>query len=305
MPGNLKATTLKALRWAATELRKFAHARPTPGPEPISFQPRLGLALGGGFARGVAHIGVLKVLAANHIPIHAVAGCSVGSIVGAAWAGGASPEEMTAHARTIRWKAFARWTINRLGLATNERMDEMLRRMLSCTTFEQLSIPLAVIATDISTGEPVVFRRGDLINPVRASCSFPGLFTPVEYQGRLLVDGAIVGGVPVAPLRELGLDKIIAVSLKMGEPSRIPTNLFQVIGQAFQIALSHNATTWSRFCDVVIEPDVSEFQWDDFQRVHELVSAGERAALEALPSIRALFDSPAVKVAEPALVKGV
>jgi NTE family protein len=247
------------------------------------------LALGGGFARGLAHIGVLKVLVENGIPIDALAGTSVGSVVAAAFASGCTIDKMLAEARTTRWKDIARWTIPHLGFASNDRMEVMLRRVLTSSRFEELSIPLAIVAADVSTGQAVTFREGELLPPLRASCSFPGLFVPVEYQGRLLVDGAIVGNVPVAALRDMGVETVIAVSLKTGDARHTPTNIFQVVGQAFQIAASTDQTSWRKACDVVIEPEVGGYRWDDFERAGELILAGERAARQALPALQALL----------------
>ena len=141
----------KAVYAAIREIRRFAYSRPIPrdqGQEPLR-RPRLGLALGGGFARGVAHIGVLKVLVENQIAIDALAGISAGSMAAAAFASGCTIEEMILAARSLRWTKFARWTIPRLGFATNERMDLLLSKLLHCRTFEQLKIPLAVVAADI------------------------------------------------------------------------------------------------------------------------------------------------------------
>ena len=282
-------------------LREFAYASPQPVPRvPITVRPRVGVALGGGFARGLAHIGVLKVLVENRIPIDALAGASVGSLVGAGFASGLSPREMMEVARKTQWRTFGRWTVSKLGLATNERMAGWLRSTLRSLTFEDLPIPFFVVAADISTGESVTFRSGDLISPLRASCSFPGLFVPIAYQGRLLVDGAIVGSVPVNPLREYKVGLTIGVHLKMSDgPGHAPTNLFQVIGQSFQIAQSRNVADWRDYCDVVIEPEVSGFDWDDFKCVDELVEAGERAASQALPQLRALVRSRTVIATPP------
>jgi len=298
MAFKFKAKLEEALLSALRGLRDFAYSRPSSfgSPRSLRARPRIGIALGGGFARGLAHIGVLKVLIRNGIPIDAMAGTSAGSVVAAGFASGLTIEELIEQAHKIRWNGFARWTVARLGLATNERMGTALRRVLRCTRFEDLRIPLAVVATDISTGEPVTFRRGDLIPVLRASCSFPGLFTPVEYEGRTLVDGAIVGSVPALALREFGVDKIIAVHLK-ANGRHSPTNIFQVIGQSFRIAEAVNQAAWREHCDLVIEPDVTEFKsdvtefkWDDFERADELIRAGERAALKALPALRALLE---------------
>src|SRR5437667_8784511 len=152
MPFKLKAMLEEALLSALRSLRDFAYSRPASFGSHRSLQarPRIGIALGGGFARGLAHIGVLKVLVENGIPIDAMAGVSTGSIIAAAFAAGATPEEMAESARRIRWSHFARWTIDRLGLATNWRMNQLLRELLRCSTFEKLSKPLAVVASDIT-----------------------------------------------------------------------------------------------------------------------------------------------------------
>jgi NTE family protein len=292
---ELRGIIAKALKSGIANLRAFGHSTPKRHRRTVQViprrVPRIGVALGGGFARGLAHVGVLKVLIENGIPIDALAGVSAGSIIAAVFATGASHAQMVEAARRVRWSNFARWTFHPLGLASNWRMDQMLRNLLRCSTFEDLAKPLAVVAADIATGEPVVFRQGDLIPPLRASCSFPGLFTPVAYQGRLLVDGAIVASVPVAPLREGGVDAVIAVHLKSNGPPRAPSNLFQVIGKAFQIVDGRNEPAWKRDCDVLIEPDVTEFSWDDFRRADDIIKTGERAALAALPAVRALLQN--------------
>ena len=291
MAGDWSDKIRDTVRSGIAGLREFAYApvrRDGHAQNSREHRSRIGLALGGGFARGMAHIGVLKVLAENQIPIDAVAGVSVGSIVAAALATGATPDEMAESARRVRWSSFARWTVARLGLASNFKLDAMLRKLLRCSTFEELKKPLAVVATDIATGEAVVFREGELILPLRASCSFPGLFTPVVYQRRLLVDGAVSSPVPVAALRSLGVDKVIAVHLKTNGLGHTPSNMFQVIGQAFQIAESHSARAWRQECDVVIEPAMTQFTWDDFDRVDEMILAGENAARQMVPALRSL-----------------
>lgn len=280
------------MRAAARALRRFAYTRPA-SPESTSPRPRIGWALGGGFARGMAHIGVLRVLQENRIPIDALAGVSAGGIAAAAFASGCSIEEMIDNARKVRWRQFARWTLPRLGFATNERLEVMLREMLHCATFEELAVPLAVVATDISSGEAVVFRHGDLSRAIRASSAVPGLFAPVEHEGRPLVDGSIVCGVPASALAGFGVDKIVGVCLNFGRLHHRPTNFFQVVGQAFQIAEARAQVTWRPQCDLVIEPDVSGFTWDDFDRLEEFIAAGEAAARAALPRLRELLATPA------------
>ncbi len=137
----------------------------------VSKEPTVGLALGGGFARGLAHIGVLKVFEEEKIPIHIVGGTSVGAVIGAAYCGGIGAREMAEIASLVRFKDFARWTLSRYGLASNDRMAGFLERVLKVKTFEELRLPLAVTATDFVSGEPVVFTSGPLVDPVRASCA--------------------------------------------------------------------------------------------------------------------------------------
>lgn len=281
---------------AVQELRKFAYRRSIPPVQPKQTfrRPLLGLALGGGFARGIAHIGVLKVLVENQIAIDALAGISSGSIAAAAFASGCTIEELIVAARSLRWNRFARWTLSRLGFATNERMESLFSRIFHCRTFEQLKLPLAVVAADIRTGESVIFRDGDLIMPVRASCSFPGLFVPIEYKGRLLVDGIVAGTVPVSAFR--GMDVVVAVNVQCNEFRQRPSSLFDVVGKSFHIIQNLNQSTWRDHCDLAIEPNLGDFGWDDFNRTEELIAAGELAARRALPALRNLLRQRATRM---------
>src|SRR5947208_5422429 len=174
-------------------------SRPIGGLDPVSLTPRIGLALGGGFARGIAHIGVLKVLEEEDIPISFVAGTSVGALVGAAYCGGISPAELEQIGARVRFKHFASWTLSRYGFASNQRMIGFLSSILKVRTFEELHIPLAVTATDFSTGDGVVFHSGPLVDPVLASCASPVMFLLVTLRGRLLVDGMLAHAVPSFP----------------------------------------------------------------------------------------------------------
>jgi NTE family protein len=257
----------------------------------------IGLALGGGFARGIAHIGVLKVLEEENIPIHAVAGTSVGALIGACYCSGLSVAEMEDVARKTRFTTFARWTLSRCGFASNDRMVAFLERTLKCRTFQQLHIPLGVSATDFNTGEGVVFHSGSIIDPVRASCAYPGMFLPVEIRGRYLVDGMLSHPVPTRPLREMGADRVLAVHLKgTWAKGGAPRHLFDVIGQSFAIAQDAMSSLWRGAADVVVEPDVAGFAYDDFKRAGELIKAGEVAMRQALPEVRKWLEEPAQAV---------
>ena len=256
--------------------------------------PAIGVALGGGFARGIAHIGVLKVLEEESIPVRVVAGTSVGALMGAAYCSGVSLSELEELAHNVRFATFARWTLSRCGFASNDRMISFLTRILKVKTFEELRIPLGVTATDFNTGEGVVFHSGSIIDPVRASCAYPGMFLPVEIRGRYLVDGMLSHPVPTRPVREMGADRVLAVHLKgtwaNGGP---PRHLFDVIGQSFAIAQDAMSGLWRQAADIVIEPDVAGFAYDDFKRSGDLIRVGEVAMRKALPEVRQWLEAPA------------
>jgi len=255
--------------------------------------PAIGLALGGGFARGIAHVGVLKVLEEEGIPVRMIAGTSVGALIGAAYCSGVTIAELEEVAYKVRFTTFARWTLSRYGFATNDRMVSFLTRTLKVQTFEELRIPLGVTATDFNTGEGMVFTSGSIIDPVRASCAYPGMFLPVEIRGRWLVDGMLSNPVPTRPLRAMGAERVLAVQLK-GQWSKTtaPRHLFDVIGQSFAIAQDMMSSVWRSAADLVIEPDVAGFDYDDFKRAGELIRVGELAMRRVLPEVRKWLEAP-------------
>ncbi len=256
--------------------------------------PAIGLALGGGFARGIAHIGVLKVLEEESIPVRLIAGTSVGALIGASYCSGLSIAELREVARNTRFTSLARWTLSRYGFASNDRMITFLTRILKARTFEEMRIPLGVAATDFNTGEGVVFHSGEIIDPVRASCAYPGMFLPVNIRGRYLVDGMLSHPVPTHPLREMGADRVLAVHLKgTWAGGGAPKHLFAVIGQSFAIAQDAMGSIWRSAADLVVEPDVAGFEYDDFKRSDELIRVGELAMRKALPQVRQWLEAPA------------
>jgi NTE family protein len=275
---------LKKWGWLTTLLGRGARPpEPSLPKEPL----RIGLALGGGFARGIAHAGVLKVLEQNRIPIHAIAGVSAGAIVAAAYASGTSPDEIARVGSSMRFADVARWSIGWMGLMGSQRMEKFLQRLLKCFRFEDMKIPLGVVATDLSTGDPVLFRdTGDVNLPIRASCSYPGLFQPVKMGDLLLVDGAMSVEVPALVARKLGATRVISVQLPMQGTAAPPTNMFQVVNRCFQIMQRRMEDGWRRMSDVVIVPEVSGVEWDGFASANDLIVAGQRAAEAALPLIR-------------------
>jgi NTE family protein len=264
--------------------------------------PSIGLALGGGFARGIVHVGVLKVLEQEGIPVSFVAGTSVGALIGAAYCSGVSPAELEEIADRVRFKDLARWTLSRYGFATNLRMITFLKKILKVHSFEELQIPLAVTATDFGSGEGVVFRSGPLVDAVRASCAYPGVFLPVKVNGRLLVDGMLAHSLPTKPARDMGADKVLAVSLRSHWKGSTdgPRHIFDVIGQCFSIAQDVNCAQARTCADLVIEPDVTGFRYDDFERSAALINIGEEATRAAMPVIRKWLEVEKAKHVMPA-----
>lgn len=258
--------------------------------EDASLRRGVGLALGGGFARGYAHLGVLQVLETEDIPVSCIAGSSIGSILGAAYASGAPLEKIIERCRQVRFRDFARWRVSRFGLASNDRLGALVQRFFDSRQFEGLLIPTAIVATDLGTGDPVVFKQGNLAEAIRASCAFPGLFEPIQIGTRYLADGGLVAPVPTRAARELRAEIVVGVSVGLHDGQRgAPNNIFQVVSRAVSAAQKHQLESWERHADIVLRPDVQSLMWDDFERVDEAVSAGAAAMRQALPKIRQLL----------------
>jgi NTE family protein len=294
---------LKMSGWLQTALdrvRDFAYTVPPPIEAPGA-PPKIGLALGGGFARGIAHLGVLHALQQNNIPIHCIAGTSAGALAAVAYASGLPFDEVVRKATALKFGNFAQWRFSKMGLASNQRLALYPQLTLGVSDFKELKIPLVIVAADLYTGEPVYMSEGPIGPALRASCAYPGLFRPVEYQGHLLVDGFVAATVPVDAARFMGADIVIAVFLD-GESAHRPSNVTDVIGRSFAIVQRRADSGWRAKADVVIEPNVRDFTWDDFAKTPELVAAGEQATLEALPRIMAAMRpvSPAAAGSVPA-----
>jgi NTE family protein len=284
----------KVLNWlqsAVGRVREFAYTEP---PLPAVERPRIGVALGGGFARGIAHLGVLRVLEQENIPVDYLTGTSAGALMGISFASRHTIPEIERQARATRFNDFGNWKLSWMGLASNQRLEHYPRKYLGVNTFEDLRIPLAIAATDLATGEAVYFSHGPLGPALRASCAYPGMFIPVEIDGRILVDGFLAAPVPVDAARSIGADIVIAVFLEAAN-NRKPTSIVDVIGLSFAILQRHADLEWRRAADITIEPVVKDFLWDDFERTSELIAAGEVAARAALPKIRAVIEEKTVQ----------
>jgi len=267
-------------------------------------KPRLrsgiGLALGGGFARGYAHLGVLKEFEEQQIPIACISGSSIGSILGAAYASGVPLASIVEKCGEIRFRDFARWRVSRFGLASNDRLGALVHRFFDSRQFEDLELPLAIVATDLGTGDPVVFRQGSLADAIRASCAFPGLFEPVQIGTRYLADGGLVAPVPTRAARELGAETVVGICVGLHDGHRgAPKNIFQVVSRAVSAAQKNQLEAWERHADLVLRPAVQTLAWDDFDRIEEAMDAGAMAARAAIPQVKKLFTSCIQQPFEP------
>jgi NTE family protein len=278
-----------ALEWLRTAEQKFRELAYGTAAS-TTRRPKIGLALAGGFARGIAHIGVLRAFRDAGIPIDFVAGTSVGALIGTGFCAGTSLELMEATGMQTTFADFGRWTPSWLGLATNQRMEKYVARLTTATTFEELKIPLAISTTDINAGITVYYSSGPITPALRASCAYPGLFVPIQYDGRTLVDGFLTSPVPVEGALLLGAEVVVAVFLESGGIEN-PRTAVDIISRSFNIIQGHSEIAWRQQADVVIEPDVTSFAWDDFTKTPELVAAGEAAAKKAIPEILALLRS--------------
>ncbi len=252
-------------------------------------RPIIGLALGGGMARGTAHIGVLKVLERHSIPIDIIAGTSVGALIGGAYASGLSPEAIEELAATIRWSDLGRVTVSRLGFNSNARTEEFVRSHYPVWEFEKLRVQFGAVATDIQSGKMVVFTEGSLPLAIRASCAMPIYYTPVIVNGRMMIDGGVVGHLPAAVARMMGADIVIAVDVNsQHKPIPPPTNLFAIMAQSLSIMGRHTVAYLYQDADVVVIPKIGHVRPDDLRRAPEMIKAGEEAAEMAVRKIKHL-----------------
>jgi NTE family protein len=257
-------------------------------------RPRVGLALSGGAARGIAHVGVLRALEEHAIAIDAIAGASAGALIGGLYASGLTISQIEAMTRRFRWRHTARLSFSRLGLQSNARLEDFLRAHMPVTRFEELKIPFAAMVTDLRQGTPIVLRdTGDVPFAIRASACVPALYVPCrDVEGRLLVDGGLVANLPIRYTRDLGADIVIAVDVGADGAKfmEVPRTALGVLTQTFVAVERIVSSQESANADLVIVPRVGHIRWDETRRAEELLKAGYDAALESMPSIKALLN---------------
>ncbi|MGC9372966.1 MAG: patatin-like phospholipase family protein [Thermovirgaceae bacterium] len=241
----------------------------------------VGLALGGGGALGAAHIGVLKALQEFGIQVGCISGTSAGAFVASLYAFGKNWEELAEIAKQIKWMEISKLSLSRYGLLSNEKLGALLKENIGEASIEDALIPLAIVATDIATGDEVVLYEGDAAKAVMASSCIPGIYVPVEMGGRLLVDGGIVENVPVSPLRRLGADEIIGVNLNAGHREYKPKNIVEVLLRSFDFTLKAATRLQTEWADLVITPDLTGFNMYDMNKTDDLIEEGYKAAMQA------------------------
>lgn len=252
-------------------------------------RPRIGLALSGGAARGIAHIGVLEVLARIGITPVAVAGTSVGSIIGALYCSGMDHHALWRISENIGWGKLIQPSFSGLGLVKTDRLEKLIREIIGDRLIEDLEIPFAAVAVDITSGERIVFREGPVAHAVRASSSIPAIFEPVIDGDQALVDGGVADNLPTALVREMGADAVIAVDLNAqpGERS-MPVNIIDVTFRSFAALMWNTSEHGRDGADVLIQPAISHIGYHDLGRAADLYAAGVAAAEAAVDAITAL-----------------
>jgi NTE family protein len=270
--------------------------RPKTNPQTME-RPKIGLALSGGAARGIAHVGVLRALTEAGIPIDYVAGTSAGSIVGGAFAAGMTIDQIEDLSVRLRWRHVGRLTLSRFGFQSNQRLEDYLRARLPVTSFDRLRIPFAAIATDLRSGEPVVMRdTGDVPFAIRASCTIPGWYVPVnDKEGRQLVDGGLVAVIPASFVRSMGADFVISVDVN-ADGARFfgsRNSPIAVMLQAALVAMKTSSKQQVSLSDLVITPRIGHIRWDQLRRARELMDAGYEAGKHSVPEIQKLLETAA------------
>jgi NTE family protein len=250
---------------------------------------KVGLALSGGVARGMAHIGVLKSLKKHNIPIDFIAGTSAGALAGVFYAAGWEPDDIEKLARRLNWFNYVRFGLTKFGPASTEELQKLIRENLGDIRLEELEIPFAAVSCDIKTGREVILTEGNAAFAMAASCAFPGFYTPLRHGSDLLVDGGIVDNLPVKVVKDMGAHFTIAVDVVPGHPLKHdPENVAHMLGRTWDLFMRQTCAESRKQADVLIEPDIPENIWHlDIDKTPKLIKVGEEAAEARIFEIRA------------------
>ncbi|MCG3793503.1 patatin-like phospholipase family protein [Bacillus toyonensis] len=253
-------------------------------------EPKIGLALGSGGAKGFAHIGVIKVLREAGIPIHMIAGSSMGALIGTFYAAGCNVERLYKLATVFKRKYYLDFTVPKMGFIAGKRVKDMIKMFTYNKNLEELDIPTAVVATDILKGEKVVFTSGPVADAVRASISVPGVFVPEKVNGRLLVDGGVIDRIPVSVVKELGADIVIAVDVSPIKVNGEVTSIYDVIMQSIEIMQHELVMNRQIASDIMMRPAVEQFSSRAFTNIEDIIRVGEVEAEKHVSNIYLLIE---------------
>ena len=257
-------------------------SKPAPTPKPV----KIGLALGGGAARGFAHIGVIKVLEAQGLTPDIIVGTSAGAVVGALYASGKNGFDLQKLAFKLDETKISDWSVPDRGVLKGEALQQFVNEAVANRPIESLKKPFAVVATDLNNGESILFRTGNTGMAVRASATVPGVFRPVSINGHEYVDGGLSSLIPVRSARQLGADVVIAVDISARPGNQPVKGTLDILLQTFTIMGQNLARFELKEADIVIRPQVGNVGATDFQARHDAILEGEKAAQAALPAIR-------------------
>ncbi|MGV3466984.1 MAG: patatin-like phospholipase family protein [Heyndrickxia sp.] len=253
-------------------------------------KPKIGLALGSGGARGFAHLGVLKILEENNIPIDYIAGSSMGALVASFYGMGHSIEHLIKLSLAFKRKFYMDFTVPKMGFISGNRIKDFIKLFTHGKNLEDLKIPVSVIATDLAKGEEVLFSSGSIADAVRASISIPGIFVPVKMNGKILVDGGVINRVPVSVVREMGADIIIGVDVAFSKKETEIANIYDVIMKSIDILHMEAINNRTLGSDILIQPDVSQYSSTAFTNTSEIIKIGEEETQKKIPEIMEMLE---------------
>ncbi len=246
--------------------------------ETIGKDTKVGLALGGGGVLGAAHIGVLKAVEELDIPIHYIAGTSIGALISALYAFGYNWQAIETITEDLNWLNASELSLSQFGILSNDKIGELITKNIGEATFVQADIPLAMIATDIYNGEKVILQEGSVSRAVMASTCVPGLFNPIEVNNKILVDGGIVENVPISPLQEMGAEYLIGVALGTGSAREKPENIIDVLLRSFYFSIEAATKLHTKKAHLLIQPDLASFNLISTQQTPALINVGYKEA---------------------------
>lgn len=254
-------------------------------------KPKIGLALGSGSARGLAHIGVIKALEEHGVNIDMVSGSSAGALIGGLYCSGIKPDMIEKLADQIDKKLWMDFSFPKRGILKGEKIEEVLRIITGEKRIEDIDKELAIVATDLKNAEGIVFNSGPIYKAIRASISIPGFFEPVEHDGILLVDGGVVDRVPISVLKDMGADIVIAVDVGFSDYNSRVFHLLDIMQQSIDVMAKRILEADKIYADIILEPPLSHIDSSQFERVEECAEIGYNCANEKMDEILKIIDS--------------